>query len=163
MTAWGRDGVVGGDGQLTLGQLVREEHGSNCRLIGFSTYTGTVTAATEWGGNAFIKTVRPALAGSVEELFHETGRAAFLIAMHDGGPAAQALEVVRLARAIGVIYLPETERQSHYYHVRPADQYDAMIHIERTRALSRWIRRASGSRARRPRRIPAGSNPFARR
>jgi len=55
--------------------------------------------------------------------------------MHDGGPAAQALEVVRLARAIGVIYLPETERQSHYYHVRPADQYDAMIHIERTRAL----------------------------
>jgi len=135
VTAWGRDGVVGGDGQLTLGQLVREEHGSNCRLIGFSTYTGTVTAATEWGGNAFIKTVRPALAGSVEELFHETGRAAFLIAMHDGGPAAQALEVVRLARAIGVIYLPETERQSHYYHVRPADQYDAMIHIERTRAL----------------------------
>ena len=126
---------VGGDGQLTLGQLVREKHGADCRLIGFSTYHGTVTAATEWGGNAFIKTVRPALPGSVEELFHETGRAAFLVAMHDGGPAAQALEVVRLARAIGVIYLPETERQSHYYHVRPADQYDAMIHIERTRAL----------------------------
>ena len=126
---------VGGDGQLTLGQLVREEHGADCRLIGFSTYHGTVTAATEWGGNAFIKTVRPALPGSVEELFHETGRAAFLVAMHDGGPAAQALEVVRLARAIGVIYLPETERQSHYYHVRPADQYDAMIHLERTRAL----------------------------
>ena len=51
------------------------------------------------------------------------------------GVAAEALEVVRLARAIGVIYLPATERQSHYYHVRPADQYDAMIHIERTRAV----------------------------
>jgi len=126
---------VGGDGQLTLGQLAREKYGADCRLIGFSTYSGTVTAASEWGGDAFLKTVRPALAGSVEELFHETGRDAFLIAMHDSGPAAEALEVVRLARAIGVLYLPETERQSHYYHVRPADQYDAMIHIERTRAL----------------------------
>lgn len=126
---------VGGDGQLTLGQLAREKYGADCRLIGFSTYSGTVTAASEWGGEAFLKTVRPALPGSVEELFHETGRDAFLVAMHDGGPAAEALEVVRLARAIGVIYLPETERQSHYYHVRPADQYDAMIHIERTRAL----------------------------
>ncbi len=136
---------VGGDGQLTLGQLAREKYGADCRLIGFSTYSGTVTAASEWGGDAFLKTVRPALPGSVEELFHETGRDAFLVAMHDGGPAAEALEVVRLARAIGVIYLPETERQSHYYHVRPADQYDAMIHIERTRALqpleptSTWV------------------------
>ena len=68
-------------------------------------------------------------------MFHETGRAAFLVTMHDGGPATDALETVRLARAIGVIYLPATERQSHYYHVRPADQYDAMIHIEHTRAV----------------------------
>ncbi len=126
---------VGADGQLTLGQLVRQHYGAQCRLIGFSTYQGTVTAASEWGGDAFLKTVRPALPGSVEELFHETGRDSFLVSTHDGGPAAEALEVVRLARAIGVIYLPATERQSHYYHVRPADQYDAMIHIERTRAV----------------------------
>ncbi len=126
---------VGGDGQLTLGQLVREKYGTDCRLVGFSTYRGTVTAASHWGGDAYVKTVRPALPGSVEELFHETGRGAFLVAMHDSGPAAEALETVRLARAIGVIYLPQTERQSHYYHVRPADQYDAMIHIEQTHAV----------------------------
>ena len=126
---------VGADGQLTLGQLVRQRYGADCRLIGFSTYRGTVTAAGEWGGPAHLKTVRPALPGSVEEMFHETGRAAFLVTMHDGGPATEALETVRLARAIGVIYLPATERQSHYYHVRPADQYDAMIHIEHTRAV----------------------------
>jgi erythromycin esterase-like protein/predicted phosphoribosyltransferase len=126
---------VGADGQITLGQLIRQRYGEHCRLIGFSTYSGTVTAASEWGGGAQRKTVRPALPGSVEELFHETGKAAFLIVMRPGGPATDALQTIRLARAIGVIYLPATERQSHYYHVRPADQYDAMIHIEHTHAL----------------------------
>jgi len=134
---------VSADGQLTLGQLVRQSHRDDCRLIGFSTYTGTVTAASEWGGVAERKVVRPALPGSVEELFHETGNPAF--AVSSGSAASAALDVVRLGRAIGVIYLPATERQSHYYHVRPADQFDAMIHIENTQALepleatSQWI------------------------
>lgn len=126
---------VGADGQLTLGQLVRERYGDDCRLIGFSTYTGTVTAAGDWGGVAERKVVRPALKGSVEELFHEVGRPAFLVSPSISRAAEEPLSVVRLGRAIGVIYLPATERQSHYYHVRPADQFDAIIHIERTRAL----------------------------
>ncbi len=126
---------VGADGQLTLGQLVRERYGDDCRLIGFSTYTGTVTAAGEWGGVAERKLIRPALNGSVEELFHEVGRPAFLVSASISRAAEEPLSVVRLGRAIGVIYLPATERQSHYYHVRPADQFDAIIHIERTRAL----------------------------
>jgi len=136
---------VGADGQLTLGQLARERYGDDCRLIGFSTYSGTVTAAGEWGGIAERKVVRPALNGSVEELFHETGRPAFLVSPMISHAAAEPLSVPRLGRAIGVIYLPETERQSHYYHVRPADQFDAIIHIERTCALepleptSLWI------------------------
>jgi erythromycin esterase-like protein len=128
-----------------LGQLVREQCRDDCRLIGFSTYTGTVTAASEWGGIAQRKVVRPALNGSVEELFHETGRDTFLVSPLISRAAAEPLSVVRLGRAIGVIYLPETERQSHYYHVRPVDQFDAMIHIDRTCALepleptSSWI------------------------
>ncbi len=126
---------VSADGQLTIGQLARERYGADCRLIGFSTHSGTVTAASDWGGVAECKTVRPALPGSIEELLHETGRGSFFVPMHDGSPAAAALEVVRLGRAIGVIYRPETERQSHYFHVRPSDQFDAMIHIDSTRAL----------------------------
>jgi len=126
---------VSADGQLTIGQLAREQYGQDCRLIGFSTYSGTVTAASDWGGVAEHKTVRPALAGSIEELLHETGKGDFLVEMHAGSPAAAALDVVRLGRAIGVIYLPQTERQSHYFHVRPSDQFDAMIHIDTTRAL----------------------------
>jgi erythromycin esterase-like protein/predicted phosphoribosyltransferase len=134
---------VSADGQLTLGQLVRERYGDDCRLIGFSTYTGTVTAASEWGGVAERKVVRPGLPGSVEELFHETGNPAFVVSSDSA--AVAALDAVRLGRAIGVIYLPATERQSHYFHVRPADQFDAMIHIENTQALqplevtSQWV------------------------
>ncbi|MCV7231145.1 erythromycin esterase family protein [Mycobacterium branderi] len=134
---------VSADGQLTLGQLVRERYRDDCRLIGFTTYTGTVTAASEWGGAAERKTVRPALPGSVEEMFHETGKSAFMVS--SDSDATAALDMVRLGRAIGVIYLPATERQSHYYHVRPADQFDAMLHIEKTEALeplemtSQWI------------------------
>lgn len=126
---------VSADGQLTIGQLARERYAQDCRLIGFSTYQGTVTAASDWGGVAERKVVRAALAGSIEELLHETGNPAFMVSMHDGSPAARALEAVRLGRAIGVIYLPQTERQSHYFHVRPSDQFDAMIHIDHTRAL----------------------------
>ena len=134
---------VSAEGQLTLGQLVRQRFGGQARLIGLTTYTGTVTAASDWGGVAERKAVRPALNGSIEELLHETGRTAFLTS--PGPQAADPLSTVRLSRAIGVIYRPETERQSHYFHVRPADQFDAMIHIDTTRALeplevtSRWI------------------------
>ena len=136
---------VWADGQLTLGQLVRQRHGDESRLIGFSTYAGTVTAASDWGGIAERKVVRPALGGSIEELLHETGRSGFLVSAQISPAAAEPLSAVRLGRAIGVIYRPETERQSHYFHVRPADQFDAMIHIDRTRALeplevtSLWI------------------------
>ncbi|KLO31171.1 hypothetical protein ABW16_05100 [Mycolicibacter heraklionensis] len=134
-----------GDGQLTLGQLVRQTYGAQVRLIGFSTYTGTVTAASDWGGPAERKVVRPALTGSIEDLLHATGRDAFLVSMPTALAASDPLDAVRLGRAIGVIYQPATERQSHYFHVRPADQFDAIIHIDQTRALeplevtSRWI------------------------
>jgi erythromycin esterase-like protein len=126
---------VSADGQLTLGQLVREHYGDDSRLIGFTTYSGTVTAASEWGGIAERKVVRPALNGSVEELCHEVGRDAFLASTMISHAAAEPLSAVRLSRAIGVIYLPATERQSHYFHVRPSDQFDAVIHVDKTRAL----------------------------
>jgi erythromycin esterase-like protein len=126
---------VGTDGQLTLGQLARERYGDDARLIGFTTFSGSVTAASEWGGIAERKNVRPALNGSVEELFHETQRPEFLVSPMISRAAAEPLDVVRLGRAIGVIYVPATERQSHYYHVRPGEQFDAIIHIDSTRAL----------------------------
>lgn len=128
---------MGADGQQTLGELVRVRHGHECRLIGLTTYRGTVTAASEWGGSAERKVVRSGLPGSVEELFHEVSVEPFLVRLTPKAEqrASDVMGSVRLHRAIGVIYRPETERQSHYFHVRPSDQYDALIHIDDTSAL----------------------------
>jgi erythromycin esterase-like protein/predicted phosphoribosyltransferase len=122
-------------GELTLGRLVRERHPGDCTLCGFTTYAGTVTAANDWGGPAERKNVRPALPGSVEELFHEVEDEAFATLFRNAPRAAEALRSPRLHRAIGVVYKPETERQSHYFRSRLADQYDAVIHLDDTRAV----------------------------
>jgi erythromycin esterase-like protein/predicted phosphoribosyltransferase len=132
---------LGSIGELNVGQLVRERHAGDCALIGFTTYTGTVTAADDWGGPAQRKLVRPALPESVEELFHEVGEKAFMLRAR--GRIAEALVSARLERAIGVIYLPETERQSHYFRARLADQFDAVIHLDETRAVEPLERTAS--------------------
>lgn len=126
---------AGTHGEVTVGQLVREAYPDACRLIGFTTFEGSVTAASQWGGPAERKEVRPALPGSVEELFHELGEPSFLVRTDEGNAATRTLRAARLQRAIGVIYRPETERQSHYFHTRISDQFDAVIHIDTTRAV----------------------------
>ncbi|OJY52073.1 MAG: erythromycin esterase [Pseudonocardia sp. 73-21] len=122
-------------GELTVGQLVRERHGRDCRSIGFTTYTGTVTAAQDWGSPALRRDVRPALPGSVEALLHEVGAPEFLLSFATSPHAAEVLRAARLERAIGVVYRPESERASHYFHARVSDQFDAVIHIDETRAV----------------------------
>jgi erythromycin esterase-like protein len=122
-------------GELNVGQLVRQRYGDEAILIGFTTYTGTVTAASEWDGPAERKRVRPALSNSYEALFHETDGANFLLTLRDNKPLSTALSEPRLERAIGVIYLPQTERQSHYFEARISQQFDAVIHFDKTSAL----------------------------
>jgi erythromycin esterase-like protein len=122
-------------GEWNVGQLVRQRYGNDSVLIGFTTYKGTVTAATNWGEDALRKRVRPAIPGSIEDLFHETGRGRFLLPLRNGSKACSALQKPLLERAIGVIYRPETERQSHYFYANVHDQFDALIHIDRTRAV----------------------------
>jgi erythromycin esterase-like protein/predicted phosphoribosyltransferase len=122
-------------GELNVGQLVRERHPGDCHNLGFTTYTGTVTAADDWGGQAQRKWVRPALPGSVEELFHQVGQKEFLLSFAKATRATELLRAARLERAIGVIYRPDTERASHYFRARVADQFDAVIHIDDTRAV----------------------------
>jgi erythromycin esterase-like protein len=104
-------------------------------LIGFSTYSGSLTAASDWGAHAERKNVRPALRGSYEELFHEIGLPRFWINLRGWGDKIDILRTPRLERAIGVIYRPETERSSHYFHARLPEQFDVLIHIDETRAV----------------------------
>jgi len=121
-------------GEVNVGQLVRERFDGDAVLIGFSTYQGTVTAASDWGAPAEQKNVRPALRGSYEDLFHQTGLPRFWIDLQGAGQIG-VLQQRRLERAIGVIYRPETERLSHYFHARLPEQFDAFIHIDKTRAV----------------------------
>jgi erythromycin esterase-like protein len=121
-------------GEVNVGQLIRERFGSDAVLIGFSTYHGTVTAASDWGAPAERKNVRPALRGSYEDLFHETGLPRFWIDLRGAGQIG-VLQQRRIERAIGVIYRPESERLSHYFHARLTEQFDAVIHINETRAV----------------------------
>ena len=134
---------IGRQGEWNVGQLAREAYGQDAVLIGFTTHHGTVTAASQWDAPAERKRVLPALSGSVEKVFHQTGIPRFMLPLRASGnangragAAAQALSAAELLeRAIGVIYLPESERESHYFYANVAHQFDAVIHIDETSAL----------------------------
>lgn len=126
---------MGRHGEFTVGQLVREQWPGQSLSIGFTTHHGTVTAATEWGGQAERKRVRPSLPASYEAIFHELSEKgegpAFVVRCED----AHWLPDNLLERAIGVIYRPDTERTSHWFHADLAQQFDVVIHIDHTTAL----------------------------
>ncbi len=126
---------VGGLGEWNVGELARKAYPGQTCLIGFSTYDGHVTAASEWDGPAERKRVRPALHGSYEELLHQVGLPRYYLNLRDDTPVRRLMLERRLERAIGVLYLPRSERQSHYFNAQMAQQFDAIIHIDRTEAL----------------------------
>ena len=126
---------MGERGELNLGQLVREHFGKESVSIGFTTYDGTVTAASDWDGPAERKNVRPAHPESYEALFHDVDVPNFFLNLRSDGDLASHLRSERLERAIGVIYRPETELISHYFHARLPDQFDAILHYDHTRAV----------------------------
>ena len=126
---------MGERGELNLGQLARSHFGREAVLVGFTTYSGTVTAASDWDAHAERKSVRPGLPGSYEALFHEADIGNFFVGLREPSEAVHALSPPRLERAIGVIYRPETERLSHYFRAQLPQQFDAVFHYDHTRAV----------------------------
>ncbi|MEY2851436.1 MAG: hypothetical protein RL549_135 [Verrucomicrobiota bacterium] len=122
-------------GEFNLGQLVRNHFGDQSYLVGFTTYEGTVTASSDWDGPAERKRIRPALETSYECLFHEVGVPRFWLEFSKDKQMRDLMRFPRLERAIGVVYQPESERRSHYQFARLADQFDAVVHVDRTRAV----------------------------
>jgi erythromycin esterase-like protein len=147
---------MGGRGELNVGQLMREQHGRHAMLIGFTTHRGSVTAASDWGAPAQCRQVVPSRADSIEGVMHATGVERFVLPLRAGGRHAQALRDPRLERAIGVIYRPDTERQSHYFFAQLPEQFDALIHIDQTRALEPLERNSEWIDAEAPQTYPAG-------
>ena len=146
---------MGRSGELNVGQLVRERHERDCILIGFTTHHGTVTAASDWDDPAEQKRVRPALPESYEALLHEVEIPRFFLTLRDPGVASLLTEP-RLERAIGVIYRPDTERASHYFHANLVDQFDVVIHLDETRALEPLERSAEWTLPEPPETYPTG-------
>jgi erythromycin esterase-like protein len=124
-------------GQWTLGQLVREQTAEQeSFLLGFTTHTGTVTAASDWDAPHELKVVLPSRPDSIERVLHDAGLDRFLLSMRQASPGLRkALVQPRLERAIGVIYRPDTERWSHYFEAALWRQFDAVVHLDTTRAL----------------------------
>ena len=142
-------------GEINVGQLVRVRNPISTKLIGFTTYDGTVTAASDWDAPAERKRVRPALEGSYESVFHEVGYRRFLLDLTIDNEARRALTTPRLERAIGVIYRPETERLSHYFHTVLPNQFDAVLHYDTTRAVEPLERTGTWERGELPETYPS--------
>ncbi|MEY3895958.1 MAG: hypothetical protein RLZZ214_1478, partial [Verrucomicrobiota bacterium] len=143
-------------GELNIGQLVRQAFPYQCRLIGFTTYIGTVTAADGWHLPAERKQVRPGMEGSYEHLFHQVGIPSFWLDLTRENPAVEALMEPRLERAIGVVYRPDTERQSHYFEANLAKQFDAVLHFDVTRAVEPLERSLEWDHEEAPETYPVG-------
>jgi erythromycin esterase-like protein len=147
---------MGERGEWNVGQLIREKYGREIvRLIGFTTYEGTVSAATNWDEPAQTKRVRPGLKDSVENLFHQTGVPNFFLNVRDEQIRGE-LQKPMLERAIGVVYRPETERVSHYFYANPAEQFDGLIHFDQTSAVVPLERAASETHEDVPETFPTG-------
>lgn len=130
--------AMGARGELNVGELARESFGAGAYLIGFGTHTGTVAAADDWGDPMRVMDVRPSHPASYERLGHDTGIPGFLLPLRAPSDAGLRDELAqrRLERAIGVIYRPDTERQSHYFQASLPHQFDEWIWIDETTAVS---------------------------
>ncbi|MFP4241414.1 MAG: erythromycin esterase family protein [Chitinispirillaceae bacterium] len=121
-------------GEQNVGQLVRERYGERAYLIGFFTHSGTVSAASSWGGDVERRNIRPSMVESYENLFHRSTLRSFFLNLRDND-SLSFLEREHMQRAIGVIYMPQTERQSHYFTASLPKQFDTIIHFDQTNAV----------------------------
>ena len=143
-------------GETNIGALARTRFGDGCVLVGFTTYSGTVTAASNWHAAEERKRVRPAHPDSYEHFFHAARIPEFYLPLRQHRPILEGLPQRALERAIGVIYRPETELQSHYFAARLIDQFDAIYHYDETRAVEPLERSAMWERAEVPETYPTG-------
>lgn len=128
------------DGQVNIGGLAREIYGpENVGLVGFGTYSGTVTASYAWDGPTTTYDVPEARPGSVEHACHSvianvasTDFYLLFDPLDHGSPLTQ----VKGHRAIGVVYDPEIEHRGNYVPTSLANRYDAFIFLDHTNAIT---------------------------
>jgi protein-L-isoaspartate(D-aspartate) O-methyltransferase len=122
--------------EVNIGQFCRQRLGDEAALIGLSTHSGTVAAASDWDGEMEIKRVRPSHSDSYERLCHDCGVSRFLLDIKRDDTLRERLLERRLERFIGVIYRPETELRSHYADASLSQQFDAFVWFDETAAVT---------------------------
>lgn len=127
---------MGWEGEFNIGELCRTAFGNRMRAIGFGTDQGTVAAASDWDAPMEIKKVLPARDDSFEHIFRMSGHARSLTEWQKSAELRDMLSEIRLERAIGVVYRPETEYLSHYFQAALSDQFDAYVWFESTSAVT---------------------------
>lgn len=127
---------MGQGGEWNVGQLMRIAYEGESILVGFTTYQGTVLAAEGWDEPGRVRRLNPALPESFSALFHRTGLPAFLLTFRGREELSRAMGEPRLERAVGVVYMPRTERQSHYFTAMMSRQFDAVIHVDSSTAVT---------------------------
>lgn len=147
---------MGEEGEVNVGQLARQHYGREVALVGYSTWSGQVTAAPAWSRPAQRFRVPPALPSSHEALLHQTGLGDFVLPLRDHPALGAALREPRLQRAIGVVYRPATERSSHYQLSRLPVQFDALVHIDTTTAVEPLERHDPSLAGEAPETYPSG-------
>lgn len=126
---------LGETGMINIGQLAREELGSDAVYsIGFGTFSGRVIAAREWDGPMEMMRVAEAREDSWEALLDRTRMARLLLLFSDeelSGALADAIP----HRAIGVNYVPEQDAQNNYIDSILPRHYNAFLFLHTTGTL----------------------------
>lgn len=125
----------GDAGYLSVGQLLRERHGAETFLVGFTTARGSIRAATDWDGPDMIRRLRRPISGSHAAILHATGLPRFYLLPRESPRVRRFLDRPRPQRGVGVRYLPALEMAGHYYRSRLSSQYDAVVHFDRSTPL----------------------------
>jgi erythromycin esterase-like protein len=132
-------------GETSLGQLAREGYSDAVRSIGLMTHRGAVASSIDWGAEATVRTLEPALPDSPQAMLHEVGLPPFFLPLDRGADLRDLFLEKRPQRSVGLVYRPEQERWTHYFEARLADQFDAVVYSDVTHALepmetlSEWV------------------------
>ncbi len=128
---------MGMRGEFNVGQLCREQYGRRARLLGFGTNHGTVAAADVWDAPMQVMQVPPAHPDSYERVFHESEcPAMFLqVGLDADDDVRGELANPRLERAIGVVYRPASELESHYFEADLTAQFDEYVWFDESHAV----------------------------
>ena len=122
--------------QQNIGELARVHWGpENVFAVGFTTYTGRVMAAGEWGDQMSEMHIAPARPNSLEKLLENTGIKSFYMLFDDIDRTHAEFMKPMGHRAVGVVFNPANEPFQYVNSIVPL-RYDALIFFRQTEALN---------------------------